>query len=190
MLRQVAALGASVVRVPVPDRELERGYLSELGEDEHELARALVGAVAPRGRPALVLCGDRSVDRGTGALPAFVAHELGAAQALGLVTLEPGDGVLSAERRLDSGWRERLRVPLPAVCSVEAAGIRLRRASLAGALAAEGMVVPVDGTPYRSAPDGDVREVRSTSARAGRSLPGPGWSLPRRAMIRASACWR
>ena len=48
--------------------------------------------VAPFGRPDLVLCGDRSVDRGTGALPAYLAHELGATQALGLVALEVAGG--------------------------------------------------------------------------------------------------
>ena len=36
--------------------------------------------------PALMLCGDSSGDRGTGELPARLAHEFGAAQALGLVT--------------------------------------------------------------------------------------------------------
>ena len=48
------------------------------------------------------------------------------------------------ERRLDGGWRERLRVTLPAVCSVEGAGVRLRRASLAGALAVDRVPTPVD----------------------------------------------
>lgn len=156
-LRQVASLGASVLRIAGPDRRLDGGDVSELGADEQELARTLVAGLGPWGQPSVVLCGDRSVDRGTGALPAFVAHELGAAQALGLVALEAGDGVLVGERRLDGGWRERLQVPLPAVCSVEAAGVRLRRASLAGALAAEAMVVPVDRTPHRAAGPDDVR---------------------------------
>jgi len=149
VLRDVAALGVSVVRVPLGDEGDGHRYVSELAEDERGLARTLVAALAPFGPPDLVLCGDRSVDRGTGALPAYLAHELGAAQALGLVAVAPdagddgGPGLL-VERRLDAGWRERLRVPLPAVCSVEGAGVRLRRASLAGALEAEGTPVPVD----------------------------------------------
>ena len=148
VLRDVAALGVSVVRVPLGDEGDGHRYVAELVEDEHDLARTLVAALAPFGPPDLVVCGDRSVDRGTGALPAYLAHELGAAQALGLVTLEPDDTgatpAVRAERRLDGGWRERLRVPLPAVCSVEGAGVRLRRASLSGALEAEGSPVPVD----------------------------------------------
>ncbi len=148
VLRDVAALGATVMRVPLGDEGDGHRYVGELAEDEHGLARTLVAALAPFGAPDVVLCGDRSVDRGTGALPAYLAHELGAAQALGLVVLGPvtdsaGRQALLAERRLDAGWRERLNVPLPAVCSVEGAGVRLRRASLAGALAAEGEPVPV-----------------------------------------------
>jgi electron transfer flavoprotein beta subunit len=108
------------------------------------------------------VCGDRSVDRGTGALPAYLAHELGASQALGLVALAAeGPGRLVVERRLDGGWRERLRVRLPAVCSVEGAGVRLRRASLAGTLAVAGVPTPVD------------RSLGVAEAAAPRSASGP-----------------
>ena len=151
VLREVAALGVDVVRVPLGDEGDGHRYVGELVDDERGLAATLVAALAPFGAPDLVLCGDRSVDRGTGALPAYLAHELGAAQALGLVAIaaSPGGGSgttrsLLVERRLDAGWRERLSVTLPAVCSVEGAGTRLRRASLAGALAAADRHVPVD----------------------------------------------
>ena len=146
VLREVAALGVAVVRVPLGDEGDGHRYVAELAEDERGLARTLAAAIAPFGLPELVVCGDRSVDRGSGALPAYLAVELGAAQALGLVALEPVDGerMLVAERRLDAGWRERLRVPLPAVCSVEGAGVRLRRATLAGALALDGVHTPID----------------------------------------------
>ncbi len=135
VLRDVAALGVDVVRVPADHESDGHRYVTELAEDEHALARTIAAAIRPFGAPELVMCGDRSVDRGTGALPAFLAHELGCCQALGLVALAAdGPGTLIVERRLDGGWRERLRVRLPAVCSVEGAGVRLRRASLAGAL--------------------------------------------------------
>jgi len=148
VLREVAALGVAVVRVPAGDETDAHRYVDELAEDEHTLARTLLAAVRSHGAPDLVLCGDRSVDRGTGALPAYLAHELGCAQALGLVVLTTdGPGALLVERRLDGGWRERLRVTLPAVCSVEGAGVRLRRASLAGALAVDRVPTPVDRSP-------------------------------------------
>ena len=86
----------------------------------------------------LFICGEWSLDRGSGAVPAYLAGLNGAAQALGLVTLEPVDpGVLRAERRLDGGRRERLLVRTPAVISVEGSSARLRRPSLAAALNAK-----------------------------------------------------
>ncbi|HUY67163.1 MAG TPA: mycofactocin-associated electron transfer flavoprotein beta subunit [Acidimicrobiales bacterium] len=180
VLRGVMAVGASVVRIADEVAGTEHGYTAELAGDEEGLARDIADALARLGPPDLVLCGDRSVDRGTGALPAFLAHQLGAAQALGLVTIEaegpsdhrPATGghrrSLIGERRLDGGWRERLRVPLPAVCSVEAAGTRLRRASLAGALAAEATAVPVDQPTGRAAPG---PEEGAGSTRIGATRP-------------------
>jgi electron transfer flavoprotein beta subunit len=97
----------------------------------------------------LVLCGHASLDRGSGAVPAFLAHRLGWPQALGLVSLafdgspddRPGDnpghvsGPLLLERRLDGGRRERLRLSGRGVLSVEP-GPELRRAPLTSTLAA------------------------------------------------------
>ena len=110
---------------------------------------ALAAALRQRyGVPDLVLCGDRSADRGTGSFPAFLAAALNAAQALGVVRLEPeGDGELRVHRRLDGGRREVLRVRRPAVVSVEAAGVRLRRAGLPETLASRRAVIPVIDAP-------------------------------------------
>ena len=148
-LRDALALGAEVVRVPwssghqSPDGP-RRCEGADLAGDPAGLASRLAATIRSLGRPLLVVCGDRSSITGTGAVPAMLAHHLGAAQALGLVSLsfEPARTVLG-ERRLDAGWRERLRLTPPAVCSVEGAGVRLRRASLDGALAAASAAVPV-----------------------------------------------
>ena len=145
VLRDVAALGVDVVRVPAGHESDGHRYVTELADDEHTLARTIAAAILPFGTPDVVMCGDRSVDRGTGAVPGYLAHELGCCQALGLVALDvEGPGTLMVERRLDGGWRERLRVRAPAVCSVEGAGVRLRRASLAGALDVDTAPTPVD----------------------------------------------
>jgi electron transfer flavoprotein beta subunit len=91
---------------------------------------------------AVVCCGAAGPDRASGSVPAFLADRLGAAQALGLVSVEPGAfGELTAVRRLDGGRRERVRVRAPAVISVEGAAARLRRASLAGELAARSATI-------------------------------------------------
>ena len=205
VLREVAALGVDVLRIPwgtwtgTGTGTAEHEQAVELAADEHDLARAVVASLARFGRPTLVLCGDRSSDRGTGALPAYLAHELGASQALGLLSLTPsGDEVragtgatstvgtwLLAERRLDAGWREQLRVPVPAVCSVEAAGVRLRRASLDAVVGVAHAPVPVatgagDGRPAR--PPFAVGATRPYRART-RVLPPPSGHTPRARLL-------
>jgi electron transfer flavoprotein beta subunit len=129
LLREALAAGAA------------RALLVE-GVPEHASpARAASALAAVLGESDLVVCGVHGLDEGSGAVPAALAAELGAAQALGLVTLElEGDGDQEGElivvRRLSGGWRERLRVRAPAVLSVEGASAQLRRASLPATLAA------------------------------------------------------
>lgn len=196
VLREVLALGVAVVRVPDGGEDDGHGYTAELAGDEGGLARTLAAALAPFGPPDLVLCGDRSADRGTGALPAYLAHELGAAQALGLVSLSAGDPAagrhLVGERRLDAGWRERLRIPLPAVCSVEAAGVRLRRAPLTGVLDAADRPVPVNRSLPVAAATGPGAGSGGAAVHLGgsrpftprpRVLPPPAGDDPRRRLL-------
>jgi electron transfer flavoprotein beta subunit len=129
-----AAGGAELVRVDAPD-DLPSEAVADL------LAETV-------GDAALVWCGDVSHDRGSGSVPAFLAHSLSAAQALGLVGVQVpeavGDAragganevVLVATRRLDGGRRELLEVRPPAVLSCEGGTARLRRAPLPGLLSA------------------------------------------------------
>jgi electron transfer flavoprotein beta subunit len=160
--------------------------VDDVGGDERALSRAVAAALRAAGDPALVICGDRSTDRGTGAFPAFLAHELGAAQALGLVELQPDDEGVLAERRLDGGRRERLRVPRPAVCSVEGAGVRLRRAPLPATLAAGRSAVPtaparVRATHVGTGPvtTGTVVPYRPRT----RVMPAPDSAAPRQRLL-------
>lgn len=201
-LRQAAALGVAVLRVPWPQAPQEGRlapavgrdteplgtalqYIEDLALDERALAAALAEAIRSVGEPALVLCGDRSSDRGTGAMPAFLAHELGAAQALGLVHLRAEGDVLIGERRLDGGRREVLRVPRPAVCSVEGAGVRLRRASLPAVISAtntEVAVAPSHRSAAGMAVTVAVSGVRPYRPRT-RVLPPPEGSTPRERLL-------
>jgi electron transfer flavoprotein beta subunit len=139
MLRDVLAAGAhDVLRVAGPDPA------ESVAADGSGEARAIAAAIRDRyGTPDLVLCGDRSADRGTGATPAFLAAELGAAQALGLVAFSHSADGLTGLRRLDAGRRERLAIPTPAVCSLEPTDIRLRRAPLPATLRARSAEIPV-----------------------------------------------
>jgi electron transfer flavoprotein beta subunit len=162
VLREALAAGADrAVRVDLPAGAASSAVAAGLAE-------ALAGATA-------VVCGDWSLDRGSGSVPAFLAARLGAAQALGLVAIEldapgvgsvgpdsgtpagdaPGVGgagragpVVRVERRLDGGRRERLTVAAPMVLSVEGRD-RLRRADLDGLLRAR--EAPIELVPAPSA---------------------------------------
>jgi electron transfer flavoprotein beta subunit len=110
--------------------------------DSAAVAAALVPVVT---HSAAIWCGDYSADRGSGSVPAFLAHSLQRQQALGLIGVEFGD-TLRAVRRLDGGRREHLRITGPAVLSVEGSVARLRRAALRAALAAQSSeVLPLAG---------------------------------------------
>ncbi|MGW1506152.1 mycofactocin-associated electron transfer flavoprotein beta subunit [Streptomyces mirabilis] len=173
MLREALAAGAhEVLRAEGP------------GHDGAATARTLHRALLERyGRPDVVVCGDRSAGHGTGSTPAFLAARLGAAQALGLLELAAAQGALHAVRRLDGGRRETLRVPLPAVCSVEAGGVRLRRAALPAVLAARRAGVPV----VTVAPPAAAEQVRTVAVRPYRprpkELPAPGGDRARDRML-------
>jgi electron transfer flavoprotein beta subunit len=142
--------------------------------------RVVAGAIADHLHDAdLVLCGDYSIDRGTGSVPAFLAAEVGAAQALGLVAIDVSTAStmpLRVVRRLDGGRREVLDVTLPAVLSVEGSVARLRRASLAASLASRGTVIPAVPGPYGRPAEAEVHPYRPRA----RTLPAPaGDSLAR-----------
>lgn len=154
MLRAALAQGADeALRVEGPDG------------DEDATARSLLAGLRAADRlPDVVLCGDRSLDRGTGATPALLAGRAGWAQALGLTALSSDGGVrLRAVRALDGGRAERMDVPLPAVCSVRPGTALPRRAPLATALAARRApvgVVRVDGGDGPGARAGRARPYR------------------------------
>lgn len=137
-----------------------------LPADRQPTSRAVATALADvlRGA-ALVLCGDWSLDRGSASVPSFLAGELGIGQACGLVALDHDEAlVIHAERRLDGGYRQRLRIDGPAVLAVEGVVARLRRAPLSSVLAAQRANVEVQ---QRSLPQHDdgVRLVHTSAFR-------------------------
>jgi electron transfer flavoprotein beta subunit len=128
----------------------------------------------------LVICGDYSIDRGTGSVPAYLAAELGAAQALGLVEIDV-DGRELADgrhgfrvvRRLDAGRREVLDIAPPAVLSVEGSNARLRRAALAAELVARDAVIPSTPGPHGRLAETEIHPYRPRP----RTLPAPAGDL-------------
>ncbi len=182
MLRDALAAGAAEALRVEPAGRAAGPRPADLVGGGQESAAALAAALRQRyGTPDLVLCGDHSADRGTGSFPAFLATALNAAQVLGVVRMEPeDDGVLRVHRRLDGGRREVLQVRPPAVVSVEAAGVRLRRAGLPATLASGHAVIPVASAPAATAGQ-RIRVLGTHPYRPRpRELPGPSGSALRR----------
>lgn len=144
-LRDALACGASrAIRIDAHD---------EVPSADSAAALALVIDTMldrPESRVSYVCCGDYSLDRGTGSVPAFLAAELEAGQALGLVDVVLDGASLTGLRRLDGGRRERLRIEAPSVLSVEGATAVLRRAPLARALAARTATIETVAGPTGS----------------------------------------
>ena len=143
--------------------------------DSHVVAVALAEHL---GGQDLVLCGDYSLDRGTGSVPAFLADELSSAQALGLLEVRAAgpQGSLRVVRRLDGGRREILDVTPPAVLSVEGSAANLRRASLAASLAARTASIETVRGPHGRLPEAEIHPYRPRA----RVVPAPaGGSLDR-----------
>ena len=148
-LEQALAAGVSrAVRIELPD-----------SARADSIGLALAGALRSFGS-LTVVAGSHGVDFGSGTVPAIVAHELGAAQALGLVEVQAGTvGVIEGVRRADRGVRERVRVTAPAVVSVEGVTASLRRASLRATLAAPARDVEVVVASADRRPGHTLREV-------------------------------
>lgn len=132
----------------------------------------------------VVLTGTWSPRRGSGAVPALLAARRSAAQALGLLDLYPeAPGQVVAVRRLDGGRRERLRVTAPCVLSVDAGTAPLRRASLAGVVAAR--TLPVRVLPGPPAPQTVPAPRRSPMRPRPRAARAPDRELSPGQRIRA-----
>lgn len=164
-LREALACGAArAVRVDAPE-----GF-----ESRHVAFEVARLATHTSVKARVVVCGDYSLDRGTGSVPAFIAHQLGAAQALGLVGIDmsSADGDhLRVIRRLDGGRREILVVPEPCVLSVEGSVASLRRAGLRESLAsARAEVEVMSASPTSHRPPAAVVTPYRPRARA---MPAP-----------------
>lgn len=186
-LRLADATGDAVTVVTVGPVGAERGLRAALAAGAQRAVRvdappslaseAVAASIATAAPPATwIVCGDVSADRGSGSVPAFLAAELGVAQALGLVAVTVGTS-LDAVRRLDGGRREVLHVAGPAVVSVEGGVAALRRASLPAELAARTGAIEVGPGPR--GPLAEPAAVQPYRPRA-RVLPAPAGSVATR----------
>jgi electron transfer flavoprotein beta subunit len=150
MLREALSCGAAKAwridpQLPVGEQAPSSAVAAVLASQLHDVA--------------MVFCGDWSLDRGSASVPSYVAGLKNLDQACGVVTLEMsatqrGEEHMRAYRRLDGGRREVLFIDGPAVISVEGAAATLRRASIAGVLAARQATISVISEPLSAAQSG------------------------------------
>ncbi len=108
-LRAAFALGADeATRVAFDDSGLSGGVR----------AGRLLAAAIGRDAADFVICGSRSSDSGSGAVPATIAEVLGMPLVTNVVSIR-GKEALEVERRLSGGRRQVVRVQAPAVLTVE-----------------------------------------------------------------------
>lgn len=162
-LRELAASGAS--RAVLVEHPLHAGPGTS--------GAVLAGVLGAGGLGVhSVVCGDMSNGRGSGSVPAILAHHLGAAQALGLLEVSgvPGER-MRAVRRLDGARREVIEITGPVVLSVEGSVAHLRRAPLSATLGATAPEVEVitPGTHHAAAQVARVLPWRPPP----RQLPAP-----------------
>jgi len=171
-LRELAAAGAtSVTRIDPGSIE----HAPSTHASSADVAEALARALTASGQATLVLCGDYSLDRGSGSVPAFLAHHLGASQALGVTAVDPAElGRVLVTRRLGGGRSERLELRGPMVVSVEGSVARLRRAGLRATMNATDATINVVEWGGSSSSTHHVRSVSMLPLRPRpRALPAP-----------------
>ncbi len=93
--------------------------------------------------PDLILCGARSVDRGSGKVPALLGEYLDWPVVTDVTHFEIHAGHALVRRRLARGARAEGEVKLPAVLGLEPGLARLRHASLPGLMQAKRATIPV-----------------------------------------------
>lgn len=184
-LRHAAATGTTVTAVTVgpaaADRVLREAFAAgatrlvrvdaPIDAASAEVAAALAH-VASLEQAAWVWCGDYSLDRGTGSVPAFVAAAVVARQALGAIAVDITPDHLTVTRRLDGGRRELLEVSAPGVVSVEGSVAQLRRAALGATRAATTAPVEVLPMPAITGAPASSAVIRPYRPRA-RALAAP-----------------
>jgi electron transfer flavoprotein beta subunit len=109
-LQDVVAMGADDA-VLLSDRAFA-------GADTYPTSRVLAAGVEQIGDVDLILCGEESSDSSTGQVPPGIAEWLDAAPVTYVNDATVEDGQFRATRTI-SGGDETVRVPLPAVASVE-----------------------------------------------------------------------
>ena len=108
--------------------------------DTLAVARRLAAAIAAE-KPDLILTGLQSEDLGLGQTGVVMAELLGIPHASIIMEVEIEGGSLRVKRELEDGWFQWVRMPLPALLTIQSGISKLRYATLMGIKKAKTKVV-------------------------------------------------
>jgi electron transfer flavoprotein beta subunit len=143
---EVVVCSAGPVRVQAVIREaLARGADRAIHVEDNSLAFADAAMIADALAPSmateqfdLVLTGLQSDDQGHGQMGVILAERLEMAHSTIIMEVQVHDGgSVVVNRELEGGWFQKLRIPLPAVLTIQSGINQLRYATLRGIMAAK-----------------------------------------------------
>lgn len=128
-IRRALAMGA--------DRALHLHDDAFLDGDAAATARALAAAIDDEEGIDLVMSGLQSDDAGWAQTGVLVAERLGWPSATLIMEIEVEDDGLKVKRELESGWFQWVKLPLPAVLTIQSGINTVRYATLKGIMGAK-----------------------------------------------------
>lgn len=123
VIREALAKGADRAIHLVSD---DLGSLDSLG-----VATRLAEAIGPES-PDLILTGLQSDDLGLGQTGVVLAELLNLPHSTIIMQVEVQDGSIEVKRELEDGWFQKIKMPLPALLTIQSGIRRLRYATLMG----------------------------------------------------------
>jgi electron transfer flavoprotein beta subunit len=104
--------------------------------DAAPIAKAIAAALKDE-KYDLLFTGLQSDDYGFGQVGLILAEQLGLASATIAMEVQPEAGKVRVKRELESGWFQWVKVPMPAVLTIQSGINQLRYATLKGIMAAK-----------------------------------------------------
>ena len=110
--------------------------LFDKATDAAAVARSIAAALKDE-KFDLIFTGLQSDDYGFAQMGLILAQKLGLASATIAMEVQPEAGTVRVKRELESGWFQWVRVPMPAVLTIQSGINQLRYATLKGIMAAK-----------------------------------------------------
>jgi electron transfer flavoprotein beta subunit len=104
--------------------------------DSAAVARAISAALKDE-KYDLILTGLQSDDYGFAQVGLILAEQLALPSATIVMEVQPEDGAVRVKRELESGWFQWVRLPMPALLTIQSGINQLRYATLKGIMAAK-----------------------------------------------------